>query len=80
MQNELHEHRATSIIDGSQFTVDKMKRLSVFAAALLFVVGGCGQSGPLYMSGNPSKIQQPPPVAESTADQEQDEDGDTDEE
>jgi len=57
-----------------------MKRLSVFAAALLFVVGGCGQSGPLYMSGNPSKIQQPPPVAESTADQEQDEDGDTDEE
>jgi predicted small lipoprotein YifL len=36
-----------------------MKRLSVFVAALLFIIAGCGQSGPLYVAGNPSKIQQP---------------------
>jgi predicted small lipoprotein YifL len=56
-----------------------MKRLSVFVAALLFIVAGCGQSGPLYVAGNPSKIQQPP-AAESTADEEQDENGDADKE
>jgi predicted small lipoprotein YifL len=57
-----------------------MKRLSVLVAALLFIVAGCGQSGPLYISGNPSKIQEPPPAAESTADQEQEEDSDVDKE
>ena len=70
----------TSIIDVSQFTVDKMKRLPIVVAALLFIVAGCGQSGPLYISGNPSKIQDPPPAAESTADEEQKEDGDADKE
>ena len=58
--------------------VDKMKRVSIVVAALLFIVAGCGQSDPLYISGNPSKIQEPPPAAESTADEEQKEDGDTD--
>jgi predicted small lipoprotein YifL len=57
-----------------------MKRLSVLVAALLFIVAGCGQSGPLYISGNPTKIQEPPPAAESTADQEQEEDSDVDKE
>jgi predicted small lipoprotein YifL len=66
----------TSIIDVSQFTVDKMKRLPIVVAALLFIVAGCGQSGPLYISGNPSKIQEPPPAAESTADEEQKENDD----
>ena len=56
-----------------------MKRLSIVVAALFFVAA-CGQSGPLYITGNPSKIQEPPPVAESTADQEQDENGDADKE
>ena len=60
--------------------VDKMKRLSILVAALLFVVAGCGQSGPLYISGNPSKIQEPPPEAESTAGEEQEENGDADKE
>ncbi len=57
-----------------------MKRLILALAALTFVFlsSGCGQSGPLYISGNPSKIQEPPPVAESTADEEQEEDGDAD--
>ena len=79
-QNDAHERRATSIIDLSQSTVDKMKRLSIIVAALLFIVAGCGQSGPLYISGNPTKIQEPPPAAESTAEDEQQEDGDVDKE
>ena len=80
-QNDRHKRRAPSIIDGSQFTVDTMKRLSVFVAALLFAVAGCGQSGPLYIADNPSEIyREAPPAAESTADEEQDENGDADKE
>ena len=54
-----------------------MKRFLAILAALsfLFVVSGCGQSGPLYIPGNPSKIQQPPPKAESTAEEEAEENG-----
>jgi predicted small lipoprotein YifL len=50
-----------------------MKRLILALAAITFVFlsSGCGQSGPLYISGNPSEIQEPPPAAESTADEEQ---------
>ena len=77
-QNDAHEPRATSIIDVSQVTVDTMKRLSLIVAALLFIIAGCGQSGPLYISGNPSKIQEPPPAAESTTDEEQKENDDDD--
>lgn len=57
-----------------------MKRLILALAALTFVFlsAGCGQSGPLYISDNPSRIQQPPPQAESTADEEQQENGDAD--
>lgn len=57
-----------------------MKRISIALAAFvfLFIASGCGQSGPLYIPGNPSKIQQPPPQAESTAEEEQDENGETD--
>ena len=44
-----------------------------FAALLLvFLLGACGQSGPLYIPGDPSRIEQPPPAAESTADEEED--------
>jgi len=59
-----------------------MKRLLLALAALTFgfLFSGCGQSGPLYISGNPSKIHEPPPAAESTADEEQKEDDDTDKE
>ena len=45
------------------------------ALILAFIVAGCGQSGPLYIPGNPSKIQQPPPQAESTAEEEAEENG-----
>ena len=50
-------------------------------AALIFLaaLSACGQSGPLYIPGNPSKIEQPPPAAESTAEEEEPEDnGDKD--
>ena len=47
---------------------------------LLFVLAGCGQSGPLYIPGDPSRIEQTPPASESTADEEEEteEDGGTD--
>ena len=59
-----------------------MKRLILALAALsfIFLASGCGQSGPLYISGNPSKIQEPPPAAESTAEEEQEENGEDDKE
>ena len=59
-----------------------MKRLILALTALSFVflAAGCGQSGPLYIAGNPSTIQQPSPDAESTADEEQEEDGEADKE
>ena len=59
-----------------------MKRLITALAACSFLIAafGCGQSGPLYIPGNPSKIQQPPPQAESTAEEESEENGDTEKE
>ena len=54
-----------------------MKRLVLALAALVFVLPftGCGQSGPLYIPGNPSTIRQPPPRAEPTAEEEDEESG-----
>ncbi len=54
-----------------------MKRIVLALTALVLVVPftGCGQSGPLYIPGNPSKVRQPPPQAESTAEEEGEEDG-----
>ena len=60
-----------------------MKRLILALAALslTFLASGCGQSGPLYIPGNPSKISNPPPQAESTAEEEEsEENGDVDKE
>ena len=60
--------------------VDAMKRLFGFPAATLFLfVASCGQSGPLYIPGNPSEIRQPPPPAESTAEERAEEDDETEE-
>ena len=49
-------------------------------ASLLFafILAGCGQSGPLYVPGNPSRIQEPPPQAESTAEEEGEEKAESD--
>jgi len=57
-----------------------MKRLilALTAFSFIFLAAGCGQSGPLYIPGNPSKISNPPPVAESTAEKEGEETGEDD--
>ena len=45
-----------------------MKRsISVFVLLILF---GCGQSGPLYLPGNPSRVENPPAPAEEAGDEE----------
>jgi predicted small lipoprotein YifL len=47
----------------------------MFVALLLFgVLAGCGQSGPLYVPGDPSSIQVTPEIPAS--DEEKDEDSD----
>jgi len=58
-----------------------MKRvlLSLTATALVLLATACGQTGPLYVPGNPSKIQNPPPPAEQSG-EEQEEDAATDKE
>ena len=48
-----------------------MTHRTLAALLLVFLLGVCGQSGPLYIPGDPSKIEQPPPAAESTADEEE---------
>jgi len=52
-----------------------MKRVCLLltALALAFVATGCGQSGPLYIPGNPSKIQNPPPAEDDQAEEEKEE-------
>lgn len=59
-----------------------MKRLILALAALsfMFLAAGCGQSGPLYIPGNPTKISNPPPAEESTAEEEGEEESDVDKE
>ncbi len=57
-----------------------MKRLTLFIAVLasLLLFSGCGQSGPLYVPGNPSQMAVPPTQDTATKDK-QDEDEDTNE-
>ena len=59
-----------------------MKRLIIALAALtfVFIASGCGQSGPLYIADNPSKISVPPPEAESEAEEDEEENGDIEKE
>lgn len=42
------------------------KILSILIAAL--ALAACGQSGPLYVPGDPSSVQQPQPVPEAEDD------------
>lgn len=55
-----------------------MKRVSLALAAISFVwlSAGCGQSGPLYLPGDPSKIQTVPP-APAEADEEKEDNSET---
>ena len=56
-----------------------MKRLllALFAMTSVFVAAGCGQSGPLYLPGDPSTIQTQPPQPEETQ-QDEEEDNNND--
>ena len=54
-----------------------MKRLLQALVALSFIVAAaCGQSGPLYIPGDPSRIETPPPAAEESGEEEKEEDSD----
>lgn len=56
-----------------------MTHRTLAALLLLFLLSACGQSGPLYIPGDVSKIQAPPPPAEEPAEDEPaDEDGEED--
>ena len=59
-----------------------MKSIITTLAALLFTLSlaGCGQSGPLYIPGDPSSIETPqkPPQTEEESDDNGDNDEDTD--
>jgi predicted small lipoprotein YifL len=53
-----------------------MTRLTLLLVALFgFLLAGCGQSGPLYLPGDPSEIQQAPQPVEAES-QEDDEEPD----
>lgn len=49
--------------------------LSVATIAVFFLLSGCGQSGPLYIPGDPSRITVPPP--EGTGEDEESDEGDS---
>jgi len=53
-----------------------MKRLTFLIAVLasMFLFSGCGQSGPLYIPGNPSQMAVPP-SQETASEEELEEDG-----
>ena len=60
-----------------------MKRLTflIAAFAFTFLFSGCGQSGPLYIPGNPSQMAVPPsqpPVSEEESEESDDEASETD--
>ncbi len=57
-----------------------MKRLTfpMAAFALLFVFTGCGQSGPLYVPGNPSTMAVPPTANSAETDEQEEQDDDDD--
>ena len=48
----------------------------LLSLALLLFLAGCGQSGPLYLPGNPSQVTTVPPETASEEDNEDDEDAD----
>ena len=50
----------------------------LLAVLALLVLAGCGQSGPLYIPGNPSRIESPPPPPEEAKDESADENGEDD--
>ena len=62
------------IIAATRSEADTMMNKILLAILLAFVLAGCGQSGPLYVPGDPSSVQQPQPVPD--AEDEGEDDGD----
>ena len=54
-----------------------MRRFLTALFAILFVTA-CGQTGPLYVPGSPSRMEVPPPTAEEEAEEKAEESDDTD--
>jgi predicted small lipoprotein YifL len=50
-----------------------MKRLTILPAilAVMTILSGCGQSGPLYIPGDPSQMAVPPSQSSTTEDKEE---------
>lgn len=46
----------------------------ILSVATLLLLSACGQSGPLYLPGNPSQVQEPPPPPAQPGEREDDED------
>ena len=55
-----------------------MKRLTLLMAAFAFILcsSGCGQSGPLYVPGNPTKMAVPPSQQPDDEEEKEDEEED----
>lgn len=66
-----------SIIDGSILQGFEMNRFFVACAVISFVLmfSGCGQSGPLYLPGDPSRIESLPPAPADAEEEEEKEEG-----
>ena len=54
-----------------------MRRFLTALFAILFVTA-CGQTGPLYIPGDPSRMEEPPPTAEEDAEEKAEKNGETD--
>ena len=54
-----------------------MTRYIVALAAVSFIllIGGCGQSGPLYLPGNPSKLETVAPAPAEPEEEEEENEG-----
>jgi predicted small lipoprotein YifL len=55
-------------------------RYALYSLVITLVLAGCGQSGPLYMPGNPSQMSVPPAQPAESADDEKEEADDSDNE
>ncbi len=55
-------------------------RIALAALLLILSLAGCGQSGPLYLPGDPSEVQNLPTQVSELPEDEDDEDDETDNE
>jgi predicted small lipoprotein YifL len=57
-------------------TLPIRRLISLLAAACSLTLAACGQSGPLYLPGNPSRIQVATPPTDSAGELPDEDDGD----